>query len=121
VHIPEIRRSEHALETKKEENKLKQERQDSQENNKSIRESLPMTMSALKLRKSINSKAESVKYRDKRVEFLDEAEKDENSLNNKDLESEISHYKKNNNSDSNLNVNLDVYEGVSQHAFQEVN
>lgn len=118
VHIPEIRRSEHAFEFKREENKLKLERLDSQENNNN-KENQPL--SGLKMRKSVTSKAESVKFKEKRFELFDETEKnEENSLNNKDFESEISHYEKNINcSDSNPNVN--VFEGNSKHAFQEVN
>ena len=118
MHIPEIRRSEHVFETKKEEIKQKLERLDSQENNNN-KENIPM--GTLKMRKSTTSRAESMKFKEKKFELFDEAEKnDENSLNNKDFDSEISHYEKNINcSDSNLNMN--VFDGASKHAFKEVN
>lgn len=125
VHIPEIRKSEHVFETKREESKLKLERLDSQENNyvnhninNTNKENLPS--SGIKVRKSIASRSESAKFKDRRFELYDEADKhDENSLNNKDFESEISHYEKNIDcSDSNPNIN--VAESVSKHAFREV-
>lgn len=114
VHIPEIRKSAY-LQSKKEENKLRGERLDSYQNNNDV------PFNTFKVRKSITSKVDSVKMKEKRFELFDEVDKyDENSLNNKDFESEISHYEKNiNYSDSNPNIN--AYDNVSPHGYKEVN
>lgn len=90
------------------------ERLESQENNNAL--------STLKIRKSVTSKAESVKLKEKKNEIFEETEKiDENSLNHKDLESEISHYEKNvYYSDSNNEQNINYFEDAMKHAYKDV-
>jgi hypothetical protein len=116
VHIPEIRKSGY-LEFKKEDNnKLKIERIDSPENIYNNN----MPLNTLRGIKSVASRMDSVKFKEKRFELFDEANKNyENSLNNKDFESEISHYQKNlNHSDSNPNLN--AFDDFYSHAYKDV-
>lgn len=114
VHFPEIRKSTYNCETKKEDNKLKIERLDSQENN----------IITKNMKKSITSKAESVKLKEKKLELFEENEKyEDNTLNHKDFESEISHYEKNVNysdSMSNNEKDLNPFENNWKHAYKDV-